>query len=242
MKILYSNIHLRDNPGIMEIFTILFFYFIFFTGALWHILDRFQPIMKGASGPLLLFCIGLVIIETSLKNPKANNGRFFLWFFVSALAGWLIELLGSTTGIPFGDYMYSAILQPQFLNVPISVAFSWPLICYASLFLARSILDLLNLKESRWYVYLLIGISLIWILLFDITMEPSAVILHYWTWKTDSIPIQNYLAWTGFALIVNAIGIRIKIHKMPLATLAVHFYFSQIVYFGLIRLFKGGVI
>ncbi len=231
---------MKTKINIFSFSGIVFFYFIFFTGALWHILDRFQQIMKAAAGPLILFCIGLVILQTILRSPKETRERFTLWFLITALAGWSIEWLGSTTGIPFGHYTYTQTLQPQILNVPVSVALSWPLICFASIFLARSILFSFKMYSSKWYSLLLMIISLLWVLIFDIIMEPAAVTLNYWTWQYHTIPVQNFLAWTGFALIFNAIGIGMKIHKLPLATLAVHFYFSQIMYFGLIRLFKGG--
>ncbi len=42
-----------------------------------------------------------------------------------AVLGWLVEYVGSTTGIPFGAYTYTARLQPQLSGVPLLIPVAW---------------------------------------------------------------------------------------------------------------------
>jgi putative membrane protein len=38
----------------------------------------------------------------------------------------------------------------------------------------------------------------------DLCIEPVAIALDFWTWQSDSVPIQNYLAWFITALALNS--------------------------------------
>jgi putative membrane protein len=38
---------------------------------------------------------------------------------------WLAEFIGHTTGLPFGTYTYTPVLQPQLLGVPLLIPLAW---------------------------------------------------------------------------------------------------------------------
>ena len=71
---------------------------------------------------------------------------------------------------------------------------------------------------------------------FDLFMEPAAGMLDYWTWVDSRIPLQNYLAWFGLSFIFAIIGIGVNLFSEPLPRIAFHFYFAQLIYFGLVDL------
>ena len=71
---------------------------------------------------------------------------------------------------------------------------------------------------------------------FDLIMEPAAVKLDYWTWMNDHIPLQNYLVWFGLGFIFATIGLQTGLFRRVLPRIAIHFYFAQLFYFGLVAL------
>ena len=71
---------------------------------------------------------------------------------------------------------------------------------------------------------------------FDLLMEPAAVKLDYWTWLDNRPPLLNYLVWFGLSFIFATIGLRTGILRRQLPRIAVHFYFAQLIYFGLVIL------
>src|SRR5690606_13300745 len=44
---------------------------------------------------------------------------------VVMLGAWLVEYVGSTTGLPFGAYQYTDTLQPQIGGVPLLIPLAW---------------------------------------------------------------------------------------------------------------------
>lgn len=108
--------------------------------------------------------------------------------------GWLIEVLGTMTQFPFGDYVYTDALGPALLGVPILIPMAWAMISYPML-LAVQRLSTTNL-----------GVALIggWLLMaWDLFLDPQMVGEGYWTWNSvgwevpgiDGIPLQNFLGW-----------------------------------------------
>ena len=69
---------------------------------------------------------------------------------------------------------------------------------------------------------------------FDLLMEPAAIKLDYWTWISGHIPLQNYLVWFGLGFIFATIGLQTGVLRRPLPQIAIHFYFAQLAYFGLV--------
>ena len=46
---------------------------------------------------------------------------------------------------------------------------------------------------------------------FDLTMEPAAIALGYWTWEQGAVPLANYLSWflLGFVFLLLHRGTRL---------------------------------
>jgi putative membrane protein len=115
-----------------------------------------------------------------------------LFSLIAAGFGLGIELLGSRTGWPFGEYAYSAALQPQVLGVPLIVPLAWLMMAYPALLLARSL-------TTRW----VIPLAAVGLTTWDFFLDPQMVGEGYWVWADPlpalpgipGIPLQNYGGW-----------------------------------------------
>lgn len=162
--------------------------------------------------------VGLFIMFTEF-------GRQFLWtttvflglqavimfFVLSEVSGWLsaiisaisliiasffIEWWGVTTGFPFGNYVYTEVLQPKVFGVPLAIAFAWFSLTSSSLIISK------YLVNSSAFASVLI--SSVLILATDILLEPfAAFVNNYWQWLLFRIPIQNYAAWLVIGFIFS---------------------------------------
>jgi uncharacterized membrane protein len=122
----------------------------------------------------------------------------FLLLYVLSLAS---ELLGTTVGLPFGDYSYTAALGPRWLgHVPIVIPLSWFFMALPSYVIARTLLG------SRPLAVILVG-SLI-LLSWDLTLDPAmSGATAYWVWGEPGayygMPWLNLFGWyvTGLVLL-----------------------------------------
>lgn len=127
--------------------------------------------------------------------------------------GLAIELLGSRTGLPFGEYSYSAELQPQILDVPVIVPLAWLMMAYPALVLARSL-------STRWAVPL----AAIGLTTWDFFLDPQMTGERYWVWADrepampgiPGIPLQNYAGWLIGTLILMSLLNRLPHREVDL--------------------------
>ena len=116
-------------------------------------------------------------------------------------ATYFVELLGSTTGFPFGEYDYTGALTPQLAGIPVVVLFAWAGITLVvhGVFAGR-------LRR----VWLQLPMMAAAITAWDVFLDPQMVGEGYWQWKTASvafrgIPIVNYVGWFVTALLNSAL-------------------------------------
>ena len=105
--------------------------------------------------------------------------------------GYLAELVGVTTGFPFGRYSYS--LQPQVGGVPLLVPLAWAMMLWPTLVVVRRLLP--GRVVSRAAVG---GIALAgW----DLFLDPQMIRAGYWHWAggqgpvLNGVPLVNTLGW-----------------------------------------------
>lgn len=108
--------------------------------------------------------------------------------------GWGIEVLGTITHFPFGDYSYSDALGPALLGVPILIPMAWSMMAYPVLLAAQ------RLSSTAFGTAFIGG----WLLAsWDLFLDPQMVGEGYWTWNQvgwtlpgiPGIPLQNFLGW-----------------------------------------------
>jgi uncharacterized membrane protein len=113
------------------------------------------------------------------------------------------ELIGTTTGFPFGDYAYLNGLGTKVLGrVPFTIPLSWFYLGFASYLLANAFIGpARSLKRSVLAIlggtYLLV----VWDLVLDPAMAHESMPIRFWTWyDTGSyygMPWVNFLGWAG---------------------------------------------
>ena len=109
-----------------------------------------------------------------------------------------IEVIGSRSGVPFGDYDYGAALQPKAFGVPLLVAFAWAMITLVvhGMFAHTSLLA---------FGQVVIGAAAI--TAWDVFLDPQMVGEGYWSWSQPGpafrgIPFVNYGGWFATAVVM----------------------------------------
>ncbi len=207
-------------------------YLLLGAGGLWHILGVFQETMRVLASPMM-FGLGLwLFCECWRIYPRQERRKFVLWSIGVIVGSFGVEWVGVRTGQIFGAYVYGQTLRPSIDGVPISIGCAWFVMLIASVAVVQRITPKSVAKSS---IKLALCVASLMVC-FDLFMEPAAGMLGYWTWMDNRIPLQNYLAWFGLSFIFAIIGIKIGLFSRSSPRIAFHFYFAQLVYFGLVDL------
>ena len=121
---------------------------------------------------------------------------------------WLVERIGSTTGIPFGDYHYTAALAPLLGGVPLIIPAAWLMMLPAAWAVAAAITG----SHTGWRFVL---VSAAAFTAWDLFLDPQMVGWGYWVWAEPGgyfgIPWVNFLGW-----FVSAALITLLVRPQPL--------------------------
>jgi putative membrane protein len=120
------------------------------------------------------------------------------------VATWMLEVLGVRTGVPFGVYRYTGVLQPELAGVPLVIPLAW----VGLLLLATAWVEVRAPQSGLWERALRVGLLLVGV---DVLLEPMAAYEgRYWEWMAGAVPLQNYGSWgvVGFvgALLLSRHG------------------------------------
>lgn len=122
---------------------------------------------------------------------------------VSGGIGFVAELIGVHTAVPFGDYHYTGVLGVRVFGVPLIVCLAWTMLAWPSAVVTRR---LVHGRVAR----VLVGA---WALAAaDLFLDPQLVALHAWTWSdatphlpgVPSVPLTNYAGWLLVSLVLSA--------------------------------------
>ncbi|MEL0174994.1 MAG: carotenoid biosynthesis protein [Cryomorphaceae bacterium] len=123
----------------------------------------------------------MAVYLVSTETPKNK-----LTYILPVVLGFAIEVVGTNTGWPFGEYTYGSALGLSIANTPLMIGVLWWL-------LIRSMYDVLSVKiSSVWTKSLLVGVAMT---AMDVLIEPVAIELNFWSWEGESVPMSNYIAW-----------------------------------------------
>ena len=134
-----------------------------------------------------------------------------------AIAGWIVELVGSRTGIPFGRYSYTTVLKPQIAGVPLTVPLAW-LMMLPPAWAVGAIIG-----GNRWSAILIsAGAITAW----DFFLDPLMVGWNCWRWKRPGrylgIPLVNFLGWFLAAVVITFIAAPPELSGLLLPLLAIY--------------------
>lgn len=128
----------------------------------------------------------LVSATVLFINHQNGNYKQVLVFLIVAVVGYSIEVIGVTTGLIFGDYVYNTTLGLKFLGTPLIIGVNWMLLTCSVVF------SIGNKIKSEIGVALASASILVAL---DVLIEPVAIKYGFWTWKDTVVPLNNYVAW-----------------------------------------------
>ena len=140
---------------------------------------------------------GLAVLANALRTDRLKA----LWAFMAVyLVSLLSELIGTTYGIPFGAYAYTALLGTKWFDrVPLLIPLSWFTMSWACWVIAR--------QRSRGLRAVLLAAALL--LAWDLLLDPAmSKVTSYWVWAERGtyydMPLMNLVGWgvTGLVLFI----------------------------------------
>ncbi len=141
----------------------------------------------------------LVTFGILISNEKYSL-KFLIALTVIFIGGYLIEVIGTSTGILFGSYAYGTALGIKLFDVPPIIGINWIGIVIASSALAKTITD------NKYLAAILAGAAAT---ILDFIIEPVAVFYNLWQWDDGVIPIYYYICWFGFASLFSHLYISV---------------------------------
>jgi uncharacterized membrane protein len=127
-----------------------------------------------------------------------------LGFMIPAIGLSLVsELLGTSTGFPFGHYHYLSGLGYKIAGlVPFTIPLSWFYIGFSTYIIARAGLETLAIPQVWKYVGA-IGFGSLLLTSWDFVLDPamSQTTIPFWVWEQPGaffgMPYQNFVGWFG---------------------------------------------
>jgi uncharacterized membrane protein len=135
------------------------------------------------------------------------------------------ELLGTSTGLPFGPYSYTNQLGYKVFGlVPFNIPTSWFFMLYCSLAICGRLLPAKDDSTSRWWWSLIAGFVLT---AWDVSMDPAMVASVHWLWHLPPLegmplwqsiligghfygmPLSNWLGWLLTGIVVSRVMLTI---------------------------------
>jgi lycopene beta-cyclase len=150
-------------------------------------------------------------------------------FAIVAVLSYLAELLGSSTGFPFGKYSYTELLQPQIAGVPLLIPLAWLMMLPPAWAIAQIILPEGHktfdhngnngaqrkiFQYPSWNVVTIVVKKVLLAALaftaWDLFLDPQMVGWGFWVWDKPGlyfgIPLSNYLGWMIVSAIITLVA------------------------------------
>lgn len=177
----------------------------------------------GGQTTVVLGALAGILHATSRLGLRTALLLFAAAFSISLTA----ELLGTTTGYPFGPYSYTT--QLGYLiggRVPFNIPTSWFFMLYASLAICGRLLTARDSAGSKWRWALIAAFILT---AWDVSMDPAMVATTHWLWHLPEgadrsllsrlllsdlfygMPLANWLGW----LLTGTVVARVMLAIVP---------------------------
>lgn len=171
--------------------------------------------------PLALMLSVLVLI----KYDKGEACRKMLLYLAFVFAGgFFIEVVGVNTGLIFGHYNYGEGLSIKLFDTPLMIGLNWALMVYLSAAVVWSF--------RRNFLFQVLLSSAIMVA-YDVIMEQVAPKMDMWSWKGETIPLQNFLLWAAIAVIFHSVRYFISLeakNRMALPVLMIQSVFFLLIW------------
>jgi uncharacterized membrane protein len=161
------------------------------------------PLVGGRPRDLLTVTTVVVFFLAGTTHALVHRGPRWTAGLVAVTTGvgFLAEAVGTSTGLPFGDYAYADSLGPRVLSVPVVIPLAWAMMGYPALLVGQ------RLARGRVGATLLGGLALAsW----DLFLDPMMVGDGHWVFADPTpalpgapgIPLSNYLGWLLVAVLL----------------------------------------
>lgn len=198
-----------------------------------------------AGGGVVYILLGAIAV--SIYAYRTLGLKTWLSFMLPAVGISLTsELLGTSTGFPFGDYSYLSGLGYKIAGlVPFTIPLSWFYLGLSSYLLARAGLDTPtrlrmtdSLRPMSWWRQLaaiLLGAVLLtsWDFVLDPAMSQTA--MPFWYWHQPGaffgMPYQNFAGWTLTGAVFMSVAALLW-RQQPLRLTRSQLNFALVVYLG----------
>jgi putative membrane protein len=151
-----------------------------------------------------LIAFNLVVTAAIVFYFHSNfSYQFIVFTVVTFLAGYFVEVAGVHTGAIFGHYQYGRALGFKIWDVPVLIGLNWLILVYCSGVITHKLPIPTSIK---------IAAGALLMVLLDFLIEPIAIKHDWWTWQSDTVPLQNYAGW-----IISALVLLTFFHKLPFA-------------------------
>jgi putative membrane protein len=168
-------------------------------GAAWVVVMIAVPIWKWVlsdRGERIGISLGVIFqaatVAVLLGTTSLPTWRLLAVIIGVPFLGWLVERIGSQTGIPFGKYHYTDVLQPQIAHVPVIIPLAWLMMIPPSWAVATMILP----DAPRWLTAIVAGAAF---MAWDTYLDPQMVRWNFWQWDQPGryvgIPLVNFAGW-----------------------------------------------
>ncbi|MGI0078143.1 MAG: carotenoid biosynthesis protein [Nitrososphaerales archaeon] len=169
------------------------------------LIANYQPsadIFFALSFALLFFVLGQSIYEIGIRNA-------IVFLAITTVVGFLFEVLGTSTGLPFGKYYYGNFLGTMVLNVPIVVPLTWFVIVYLAFSMCFSHFGEKKTLEPWGRVVAFAGVAAFGAVAWDFMVDPMFSSYGYWIWENNGsvptlsgVPLSNFVGWFVVALLM----------------------------------------
>jgi putative membrane protein len=148
--------------------------------------------------------VAFAVTTTALVAAVWGWRRALLACAVVVVATTALERIGTTTGLPFGQYRYTGELRPTIAGVPLAVVLAW----FAMAVPAREVAA--RLVRTGWQRVLVGAVALT---AWDLMLDPQMVGEGYWVWEGGGpwrdVPLSNYAGW-----LVSASGVMVLLELL----------------------------
>ncbi len=138
--------------------------------------------------------------------------KTLIFFAASTLISLSMELMGTSTGFPFGPYAYTDFLGVKILgHVPYSIPLSWFYMGLTSLLLAHLLVARTGwARKTLWSLLIGVYFLTVWDLSLDPAMANTNLPVHFWMWYESGpyfgMPISNLVGWSVTGLIYMSVS------------------------------------
>lgn len=178
-------------------------------------------LLEGARWPegiLVLLATATTLASLARQLPAQN---VMLAACTIAGIGGAIHTVAALSGVPFGSFTYTRnIGQTLFDPLPWAMPLLWVIAVLNARGVGRLILR--SWRGMRNYGLWVMGTTAVFVVLFDLALEPLVYIKDYWLWTSPgtsltwySAPWINFLGWGASAILILAFATPALINKRP---------------------------